>query len=134
MEMGEVHESMLELGRDSGAVAPLNAWQCVRSETRRILGRDDLTPGMITGIQTHGEVLHWHPHLHVLVTCGAFTPTGEFLPLPAFDVDALHVSTSCRAATTTAKRLRFVLRKAVWARLASPPAMLPPWGNQISYQ
>jgi len=65
------------------------AWECVRAETRRLLGRDEVTPGMITGIQTHGELLHWHPHLHALVTCGGFTEAGEFVPLPAFDADLL---------------------------------------------
>ncbi len=65
------------------------AWEGVRAETRRLLGRDDVMPGMITGIHTQGQLLHWHPHLHALVTCGAFTPDGEFVPLPAFDADAL---------------------------------------------
>ena len=40
---------------------------------------------MIAAIQTHGELLHWHPHIHVLITCGAFTPEGDFLELPEFD-------------------------------------------------
>ena len=44
---------------------------------------------MIGAIQTHGELLHWHPHIHVLITCGAFTPEGDFLELPQFDVDRL---------------------------------------------
>lgn len=30
-----------------------------------------------------------HPHIHALVTCGAFTEAGEFVPLPAFDAQAL---------------------------------------------
>ncbi|WP_146580551.1 transposase [Neorhodopirellula pilleata] len=25
---------------------------------------------MIAAIQTHRQLLHWHPHLHVLITCG----------------------------------------------------------------
>ncbi|MGA2033027.1 MAG: transposase [Thermoguttaceae bacterium] len=37
---------------------------------------------MIVAIQTHGELLHWHPHFHALVTCGAFTAEGGFLALP----------------------------------------------------
>ena len=58
------------------------AWRCLRAEVRRLLGRDDALPGMIVAIQTHGELLHWHPHIHALVTCGAFTPEGEFLEVP----------------------------------------------------
>jgi hypothetical protein len=47
---------------------------------------------MIAAIQTHGELLHWHPHLHVLITCGAFTPDGDFLELPEFDMERLLVA------------------------------------------
>ncbi|MFC1763232.1 transposase [Planctomycetota bacterium] len=65
------------------------AWACIKTETRRLLDRDDITPGMIAGIQTHGELLHWHPHIHALVTCGGFTPDGTFLDLPEFDMDSL---------------------------------------------
>ena len=41
---------------------------------------------------THGELLHWHPHLHVLLTCGAFTPEGDFVELPELDLDQLEVA------------------------------------------
>ena len=33
------------------------AWTCVRDEVRRLLGRDDVLPGMVAAIQTHGELL-----------------------------------------------------------------------------
>jgi len=57
-----------------------------------MLGREDVVPGMIAAIQTHGEFLHWHPHLHVLITCGAFTPDGDFLELPELDMERLLVA------------------------------------------
>jgi hypothetical protein len=47
---------------------------------------------MIAAIQTHGTLLHWHPHLHSLVTCGAYTPDGDFLELSEFDMDSLLVA------------------------------------------
>ena len=68
------------------------AWTCILAEVRRLLGRDDVVPGMVAAIQTHGELLHWHPHLHVLLTCGAFTPTGDFVELPELDVNRLEVA------------------------------------------
>jgi len=43
-------------------------------------------------IQTHGELLHWHPHIHVLITCGAFTSEGDFLELPEFEMEQLLVA------------------------------------------
>jgi hypothetical protein len=65
------------------------ACRCIVAEVRRQLGHDDMQPGIIATIQTHGELLHWHPHIHTLVTCGAFTASGEFLELPALDMDRL---------------------------------------------
>ena len=68
------------------------AWNCLKAEAGRLLGREDVVLGMIAAIQTHGELLHWHPHLHVLVTCGAFTSTGEFLELKEFDLERLEAA------------------------------------------
>ena len=47
---------------------------------------------MVAAIQTFGELLHWHPHFHVLLTCGAFTPQGEFLELPELDLERLQAA------------------------------------------
>ena len=44
-------------------------------------GSEDNTavPGMIAAIQTFGSSdIHWHPHLHCLVTNGVFTTDGTF--------------------------------------------------------
>ena len=68
------------------------AWTCIQAEVQRLLGREDVPPGMVAAIQTHGELLHWHPHIHTLVTCGAFTPEGEFLDVPELDKDRLHAA------------------------------------------
>jgi hypothetical protein len=32
------------------------AWTCLKAEVQRLLGRDDVVPGMIAAIQTHGEL------------------------------------------------------------------------------
>jgi hypothetical protein len=65
------------------------AWNCIKAEVRRMLPLPDVVPGMITAIQTFGQLLHWNPHIHSLVTCGAYAPEGEFLHLPEFDMDSL---------------------------------------------
>ena len=75
--------------------APLRdllVWTCLQAEVRRLLGRDDVVPGMVAAIQTFGELLHWHPHFHVLLTCGAFTPQGEFLELRELDLERLQTA------------------------------------------
>ncbi len=37
---------------------------------------------MIGALQSFGDFIHWHPHIHALVTEGVFLPDGTFVPLP----------------------------------------------------
>ena len=52
-------------------------------------GQDTL-PAAIVSIQTAGEFLNWHPHLHVLTIAGAFRFDGTFVPSVSFDVATLR--------------------------------------------
>jgi len=71
---------------------PRLAWETVLEVYRAVLERDDVVPGMVAAIQTHGQLSNWHPHIHALTTYGAFTPDlsacghaqagGSFIPLP----------------------------------------------------
>ncbi len=63
------------------------AWETIVQVYRVILDRDDVIPGMAGGIQTHGELIHYHPHVHVIVTDGVFTKDGTFIPLPKMAVE-----------------------------------------------
>ena len=49
---------------------------------RAASGRPDAVPGMVGAIQTFGQLVHFHPHMHALVTEGVFLPEGTFMPLP----------------------------------------------------
>ncbi|MDA1054499.1 MAG: transposase [Planctomycetota bacterium] len=89
------------------------AWTCLQAEAVRLLGRRPslrdgarVTPGMMAAIQTHGELLHWHPHIHVLVTCGVLTPEGDFLELPEFDWERLLQPVNSLAGTNSPRSLR----------------------------
>ena len=62
---------------------PALAWQSILQTYRALLG-DAATPGAILAIQTFGQLIHYHPHIHAQVTDGAFTPAGRFIPLPAY--------------------------------------------------
>ena len=68
------------------------AWLTVAEIYRRVLDRDDVTPGMVAGIQTFGQLIHYHPHIHAIATDGAFTPDGTFLCLPKIDTQRLLVA------------------------------------------
>jgi transposase-like protein len=65
------------------------AWQATVEVYRRVLKRGDVTPGMVAGIQTFGELINYHPHIHAIATDGAFTPDGTFLCLPRIDKQQL---------------------------------------------
>ncbi len=43
---------------------------------------------MVTFIQTFGEKVYPHPHLHVLVSRGGWTLAGEWIPVPYVDPKA----------------------------------------------
>jgi hypothetical protein len=44
---------------------------------------------MITGIQTFGQLVHFHPHAHAIVTDGGFAPDGIFVCLPGIETNRL---------------------------------------------
>jgi Putative transposase len=47
---------------------------------RAASGRPDALPGIVGAIQTFGQLAHWHPHVHALVSEGVFVPeTGHLL-------------------------------------------------------
>ena len=41
-----------------------------------VLDRPDAVPGMIATVQTFGDLAHWHPHVHTVVTDGLFAEDG----------------------------------------------------------
>ena len=57
------------------------AWQSLLEVYRSLLG-EQAVPGGVLAIQTFGQLLNYHPHIHGIVTDGAFAPDGRFLPLP----------------------------------------------------
>jgi hypothetical protein len=67
----------------------LCAWKALSNFLRADTGGDAL-PAAIVSIQTAGEFLNWHPHLHVLAAAGGFRADGSFAPVPSFDVAAIR--------------------------------------------
>ena len=56
---------------------------------RTTLREDDVVPAVIACIQTHGSLVNFHPHLHLLVTDGAFRFDGTFLHLGYHEIEVL---------------------------------------------
>ena len=55
--------------------------EVIKDIYQAVLKRTDVTPGVIVTVQTFGELAHWHPHVHAIVTDGVFTADGGFIPL-----------------------------------------------------
>jgi hypothetical protein len=56
---------------------------------RATFRESDVLPGVVVSIQSFGSLLNWHPHLHLLVTDGAFRPDGTFLHLGYHEIEVL---------------------------------------------
>jgi len=66
-------------------------YEAIRRTYQAFFDRDDVVPGCISSIQTFGSFsANFHPHLHLLVSEGVFTPEGDFLPLDFIDVKAIR--------------------------------------------
>jgi hypothetical protein len=48
-------------------------------------------PGLVARLASAGDLLQWHPHLHVLATSGAFSADGVFHPLDEWDAQRLMI-------------------------------------------
>ena len=59
------------------------------SELVRREAGQDARPGLVISLATAGDLLKWHPHLHLLTTDGGFAPDGRFLPLPKWNATLL---------------------------------------------
>jgi hypothetical protein len=72
---------------DRGLLGMLSrvAYETLREFLRASLGERDAVPGVVASIQTFGSLLNWHPHLHLLVTDGAYRDDGSFVPLMFHD-------------------------------------------------
>jgi hypothetical protein len=69
-------ELLTELGRAAA--------EATTELARRELG-DDARPGVVVSIATAGDLVQWHPHVHLLTTDGAKTADGSWQPLSEWD-------------------------------------------------
>ena len=60
------------------------AWETVRDLMAAAVEEPDLRPGMVAVIQSFGDRVNPHPHVHALVTRGGWTRDDRFLPYPSW--------------------------------------------------
>jgi hypothetical protein len=65
------------------------AYRTLREFMRTTCREPHVVPGVVACIQTHGSLVNFHPHLHLLVTDGAFRPDGTFLHLGYHEIEVL---------------------------------------------
>jgi len=65
------------------------AYRTLRDFMRATFREPDVVPAVVACIQTHGSLVNFHPHLHLLVSDGAFRPDGTFLHLGYHEIDVL---------------------------------------------
>jgi len=66
------------------------AFQSLKEFFRKTLNKKEAVPGAVISIQTFGDLVNFHPHLHCLVSDGCFMPNGWFYVLPEIDVKKLE--------------------------------------------
>jgi len=79
---------------DRSLLTDLSRWVygCVH-ELMQGLADEPVRPGCVTVLQLAGDLLNLQPHLHSLLTSGAFDASGtRFYPLPSGFLDFLEVS------------------------------------------
>jgi hypothetical protein len=66
------------------------AYASVLKTFQALLDRKDARPGCVISLQTFGAYgANFHPHCHAIISDGAFSKDGQFLPLPSLDASAV---------------------------------------------
>jgi hypothetical protein len=66
------------------------AYASISKTFQALLDRKDVRPGCVVSLQTFGAYgANFNPHCHALVSDGAFSADGSFLPLPSLDASAV---------------------------------------------
>ncbi|MGD8818205.1 MAG: transposase [Acidobacteriota bacterium] len=66
------------------------AWRALRLWVLAYFEDDAAVPGAVGFIQTAGELLNWHPHVHLLVSDGVFDGEGAFERFTFFDTQLIE--------------------------------------------
>jgi hypothetical protein len=85
-----VLRGLVERERSLLALLSQTAYASILKTFQALLARKDVRPGCVLSLQTYGAFgANFNPHCHAPATEGAFSPDGEFLPLPALDPAAV---------------------------------------------
>src|SRR2546428_5659267 len=66
------------------------AYACVKAFFQAALKKNQAVPGVIVAIQTFGDLVNFHPHLHTIVSEGLFAANGWLYVVPDIDLKKLE--------------------------------------------
>jgi hypothetical protein len=85
-----VLRGLFERERSLLSLLSQTAYASILKTFQAFLGHKDVRPGCVLSLQTYGAYgANFNPHCHGLVSDGAFSADGEFLPLPSLDASAV---------------------------------------------
>jgi len=85
-----VLRGLFERERSLLSLLSQTAYASILKSFQALLDRKDVRPGCVFSLQTFGAYgANFNPHCHGLVTDGAFSANGQFLPLPSLDASAV---------------------------------------------
>jgi hypothetical protein len=62
------------------------AYESICEEIQPASGEDDAVTCLVGATQTFGDLAHWHPHVHAIVSDGVFDKDGHFVNISKVDV------------------------------------------------
>lgn len=65
-------------------------WEALKLYSKKVVKGKKAVPGAVVAIQTFGDFLGFHPHLHILVSDGCFHENAMFTVSRAIDTKALE--------------------------------------------
>ncbi len=95
------------------------AYRTLHGYVGAALGESDAVPGVVSLSQSFGSLAHWHPHLHLVVTDGAFRRDGGFVTQRSHDA-AMLVEAWRRAVLSLLVRENWLEQEAAASMLAWP--------------
>jgi hypothetical protein len=85
-----VLRGLFERERQLLSLLSQTAYASILKTFQALLDRKDVRPGCVISIQTFGAFgANFHSHCHALVSDGAFSADGAFLPIPSLDTSAV---------------------------------------------
>ncbi len=62
-----------------------SAWQAIKGMFQEVAADPAALPGVVISMQSYGDSLNLHPHIHAIAASGVWSANGSFESIPALD-------------------------------------------------